>query len=106
MVTGDQWPLLVEALKDLISIRTHHSPFLHVHSTSSLHRLLTPVCLLAAGASPLCHFGLLSLWMGSEYEFWGCWSFSCLWRPCAGPAETHQVPHRQSVKANPVIYYT
>lgn len=47
---------------------------------------------MAAGASPLCHSDLLSLLMGNEYEFWGCWSFSCQWRLCVGPAETHQVP--------------
>jgi len=54
---------------------------------------LTPVCLLAAGVSPLCHFGLLSLWRGNVCEFWGCWSFSHLWRLCVGPAETRLVPN-------------
>lgn len=39
---------------------------------------------MAAGVSPLCHFGLPSLWMESEYEFWGCWSFSCRRRLCDG----------------------
>lgn len=47
----------------------------------------TPVCLVAACASPLCHFGLLSLWRANGYEFWGCWSFSYPLRPCDDPAK-------------------
>lgn len=57
---------------------------------SQMKMLRTPVCLWAAGASPLYHFGLLFLWTVSEFEPWGCWSSSPQWRPCAGSAETHR----------------
>lgn len=69
------------------SLLQNQVPFSSVYGNSSLNGLFTLVCRVAAGASPLCHFGPPSLWRESEYESWGCWSFSCLWRPYAGPAD-------------------